>query len=79
MIAKMQVSSELLVQLLNLPDNTSFVGARCEYPFREVEFYVSNPDIPEGTTTIRPEFVSYRDADCGHVFKVEMTDWGAEA
>lgn len=74
--SKMLVTRELFLQALGLPMTTMIIGAKVEYPYIYIEFVVDHPDIPEDSATVTPQFVSDH-ADCGHVERVTMVDWGS--
>lgn len=76
-IAKLPVTPELLLMVLGLPRDTRIMGASCEYPYRIIEFIVSHPDIPEGSSEVVPEIRAYYAEGCNHQERIEMVDWRA--
>lgn len=74
--AKLRIPTELIFQALGIPLDTEVIAVFNEYRPREIEMIVSHPDIPDGTQSVTPEIIKHH-AECGHIVKTEMVDWGA--
>ena len=71
---KMEISSDLVLQLLNLPQGTQFVGAEPGIPGRTFFVTITHSDLPEvpagaAATLICPVFSKRPDG-------IVMDDWG---
>jgi hypothetical protein len=80
-IAKVQISEELLREILHFPNDVSFIQAHIStgrYGF--MELIIECPSFPqllpgEWIPVIRPTYKNYY-GDNGEIIRVEKTDWG---